>query len=228
MKDVESEFGPSLLGNIPRIKKKEFNKLGQEKGVFAESILSLRTSLIFHLEDSKMKVISVSSPQERDGKTIITANLALGLAHTGKKVLIIDANLRNPTLHTIFDIPPTAPGLTDAVLNNTKLADYVKRTSHKNLFYLPTGELHNSPIEIVSSEGMKTLFTKLKTTAFDVILIDNSSLEYSESSIICAQSEGTILIIAHEKTEKTQLKKAKDLLRKAKAKIIGIVINFSR
>jgi capsular exopolysaccharide synthesis family protein len=227
-KEVEAEFGPSVICTIPRMKKSEFKKLGEEKGIFAESILGLRTSLSFQMGDKENKVIAVSSPQDEDGKSLIAANLALSFAHSGKKILLVDANFRNPSLGPIFGTRADEPGLTDAMLNTTKIADYIKKTNHRNLFFLPPGEMHNSAIEMSSSDSMKSVFSKLRGSTFDAVIVDTASLEHAESTIIGSISDGVLLVVAHDRTEKAKIVKASMMLKKAKAAIIGVVINFMR
>jgi len=228
IKELEAEFGPAVICTIPRMKKSEFKKLGEEKGIFAESILGLRTSLSFQMGDKENKVIAVSSPQDKDGKSLIAANLALSFAHSGKKILLIDANFRNPSLSPIFGMKPDEPGLTDAMLNTSRIVDYVKKTPHRNLFFMPPGEMHNSAIELSSSDNMKSVFSKLRNSTFDAVIVDTASLEHAESTIIGSISDGVLLVVAHDRTEKAKIIKATLMLKKAKATIIGVVINFLR
>jgi len=226
--DLESELGSVILGAIPKLSRKEFNKAGQEKGIFPESILALRTNLMLYLRDKETKVISITSPQKEEGKSIISANLALSMAHAGKKVLLVDANLRNPSLNSMFDVKKDEEGLTNAIPNPGKIGDYIRKTKYKNLFFLPSGERQNSPIEALLSDSMKSVMSKLQGSIFDVVIMDTAALEYSESLMTCANSEGVILVVAHDRTEKANIKKSKEMLRKAKANIIGVVVNFSK
>jgi capsular exopolysaccharide synthesis family protein len=227
-KEVEAQFGPAIICSIPKMNKKDFKKLGEEKGVFSESILSLRTNLSFHLKENAMKVIAISSPQKGDGKSLIAANLALSLSHSGKRVLLVDTDFRDSSLNKVFGLSDSESGLSDALLNPSKISDYIKKTDHRNLFFLPTGELQNSPVELASSEGMKSIFSKLKGSAFEAVIVDTASLEHTESTLIGASSDGVVLIVAHGKTDRNKIMKANAILKKAKAVIIGVVLNFNR
>jgi len=197
----------------------------KSEGPFAESIRLLKTNLLVCIKEKNIKIISVNSAQKNDGKTTIAVNLALEIAHDGKKVLLADANLRNPVLNEIFKVE-SEEGLSDIILGNSKLEKAIVRTSVKNLSLLPGGKHNHVPGELISTEKIKDIFAKLRSSDFDVIIFDNTSLRYSESLSIAANSQGMLFILAHDKSNKDWALKSKETLHKVKVHIIGVVVNF--
>lgn len=246
-KEIEQEFGPVILGNIPLRSRSEdesdqkwgpFKKFRESKkqekpytldnqpgGMFVESFRILRTNVMFYLKDNNIKVVNVSSSQTSDGKSTVAANLALSLSKTGKKVLLVDANLRDPVQHKIFKMKP-AEGLADAILNDIKLDKIITKTTYEHLYIMLAGKIINSPSELISSNKMKEISQKLKSSSFDAVIIDNASFEYSESIIMASNTDATLLVIASDKTNKDAAVSAKDTLKKVKATIMGVVVNF--
>jgi capsular exopolysaccharide synthesis family protein len=196
------------------------------EGPFAESIRMLRTNVMFYLKEKNIKLISINSPQKNDGKTTIAINLAMELARESKKVLLVDANLRNPALNRVFDITEEEEGLSEVIRGEAKLDKAIKKTSHKNLYLLSAGKHNHVPGHLLSPEKLKEVFKQLKASDFDVVLFDNTSLKYSESISVSASSQGVLFIIAHDKTNKELVLKSKATLAKVKAHVIGLVINF--
>jgi len=198
------------------------------EGPFAESIRMLRTNLLVLLKEKDIKLISVVSPQKSDGKTMITLNLGIELANAGKKVLVADANLRNPILGKALGIKDNE-GITDVILEDAKLDKVIKKTDHKNLYLLPAGKhAGRMPSQILSADNVKELFAKLKASNLDVVLFDNTSLKYSECVMVTTHSQGSIFVVAHDKTNRDLAIKSKETLHKVKAHVIGVVINFFR
>ena len=135
------------------------------KSLFAESIRSIRTNIAFSSLDKDVKIIMNTSPEAGDGKSFITANLAIAYAQEDKKVLLIDADLRRGRQHEIFDVMNvTSGGYTNLMLNykdNITLDKYIFPTKDKNLDLLPTGPMPPNPVELLGSENNKKLLEKL-------------------------------------------------------------------
>ena len=145
------------------------------KSIFSEAIKTIRTNLAFSMIDKEMKTILLTSPQSGDGKSFITANLAVAYAQEDKKVLVVDCDLRKGRQHEIFEVMNlTSGGYSNLILNykdDIKLDNYIINTSNKNIDLLPTGPTPPNPVELLASLSNKKLMEKLRNM-YDVILLD--------------------------------------------------------
>ena len=169
------------------------------KSLFAESIRSIRTNLAFTSLDKDVKIIMNTSPEAGDGKSFITANLAVAYAQEGKKVLLIDADLRRGRQHEIFEVMNvTSGGYSNLVLNykeNISFNKYIFPTKDKNIDLLPTGPMPPNPVELLGSENNKKLLEKLKKK-YDLIIMDCAPIiGLSDSLILATLSFKSILQI---------------------------------
>lgn len=199
------------------------------KSMFSESIKSIRTNLQFSAVDKDLKVILSTSPEAGDGKSFITANLAAAYAQDGKKVLIIDCDLRRGRQHTIFNIMnPTNAGYSNLILNykdEIKMSRYIVKTDVKNIDLLPTGPIPPNPIELLSSKSNADLLEALREH-YDIILLDCPPiLGMSDTSILTKYSDANILVVSSGKTQIDMIEKAKKAFETANSKINGVIIN---
>ena len=199
------------------------------KSMFSESIKSIRTNLQFSAVDKELKVILSTSPEAGDGKSFITANLAAAYAQDGKKVLIIDCDLRRGRQHTIFNIMnPTNAGYSNLILNykdEIKMSRYIVKTDVKNIDLLPTGPIPPNPIELLSSKSNADLLEALREH-YDIILLDCPPiLGMSDTSILTQYSDANILVVSSGKTQIDMIEKAKKAFETANSKINGVIIN---
>lgn len=199
------------------------------KSMFSESIKSIRTNLQFSAVDKELKVILSTSPEAGDGKSFITANLAAAYAQDGKKVLIIDCDLRRGRQHTIFNIMnPTNAGYSNLILNykdEIKMSRYIVKTDVKNIDLLPTGPIPPNPIELLSSKSNADLLEALREH-YDIILLDCPPiLGMSDTSILTKYSDANILVVSSGKTQVDMIEKAKKAFETANSKINGVIIN---
>lgn len=204
--------------------------LKSPKSFFAESIRSIRTNIAFSsLDDKEIKVILVTSPEAGDGKSMMTANLAVSYAQEGKKVLLIDADLRRGRQHEIFEIMNIATGgYTNLILNyknNIDLAKYIFPTFDENIDILPTGPTPPNPVELLGSAANKKLLNYLKKK-YDIILLDCAPVVgLSDALILAAESDINLLTVSAKKTKMETLEKAKKLFDQANIKIDGVILN---
>lgn len=199
------------------------------KSIFSEAIKTIRTNLAFQAIDGEMKVILSTSPQSGDGKSFITANLAVAYAQEGKKVLVVDCDLRKGRQHEIFEVMNlTSGGYSNLILNykdDIKLKKYIVSTSNKNIDLLPTGPTPPNPVELLASENNKKLMEELRGI-YDVILLDCPPvLGLSDTMIMTKYSDANIIVVSNKKTKVESLDKAKKVFVQANAKIAGVVIN---
>ena len=199
------------------------------KSLFAESIRSIRTNIAFASLDKNVKIIMHTSPEAGDGKSFITANLAIAYAQEGKKVLLIDADLRRGRQHDIFEVMNiTSGGYTNLMLNykdNISFDKYIFPTFDKNIDLLPTGPTPPNPVELLASENNKKLLEKLKKK-YDLILMDCAPvIGLSDALILTTLSDIILVTVSSRKTKMENLERAKKLFEQANAKIDGVILN---
>lgn len=199
------------------------------KSIFSEAIKTIRTNLAFSMIDKEMKTILLTSPQSGDGKSFITANLAVAYAQEDKKVLVVDCDLRKGRQHEIFEVMNvTSGGYSNLILNykdDIKLNKYIVSTSNKNIDLLPTGPTPPNPVELLASENNKKLIAKLREK-YDIILLDCPPvLGLSDTMIMTKYSDANLIVVSSRKTKVENLDKAKKVFTQANAKITGVIIN---
>jgi len=199
------------------------------KSLFAESIRSIRTNLAFASLDKNVKVIVNTSPEASDGKSFITANLAVAFAQEGKKVLLIDADLRRGRQHEIFEVMNiTSGGYTNLMLNykdKIELDKYIFPTFDKNIDLLPTGPMPPNPVELLASEKNKALIEKLKNK-YDLIIMDSAPIiGLSDSLILATLADINIITVSVKKTKMENLERVKKQYEQANIKIDGVILN---
>ena len=196
----------------------------QRKSAISEQYRTLRTNIQFSAVDRELKTIVVTSPSVGEGKTTTVANLAVVFAQQGKKVLVVDADLRRPSLHHVFEVTNTI-GLSNVLARQAKLAGAIHHSFEKNLFVLTSGPVPMNPTELLASKGMDSLLEDAKQE-FDLVLFDSPSLlAVTDGQIIADKCDGSILTVSSGKTGTEQAVKAKELLTAAKSHIIGVVLN---
>ncbi len=199
------------------------------KSLFAESIRSIRTNIVFASLDKEVKIIINTSPEAGDGKSFITSNLAIAYAQEGKNVLLIDADLRRGRLHEIFDVMNvTSGGYTNLMLNykpNISLSKYIFPTFEKNIDLLPTGPMPPNPVELLASEKNKKLLEHLKTK-YDLIIMDCAPvIGLSDSLILATLSDINLVTVSAKKTRMENLAQVQKIFNQANLKINGVILN---
>ena len=199
------------------------------KSIFAESIRSIRTNIAFSSIDNTIKVILNTSPEAGDGKSFVSANLAVAYAQEGKKVLLIDADLRRGRQHDIFEIMNvTSGGYTNLMLNYSDDIDfskYISHTSEENLDLLPTGPTPPNPVELLGSDNNKKLIKKL-SKKYDIILLDCAPvIGLSDALILTTLSDVNLVTVSAKKTKMENLERTQKLFEQANAKIDGVILN---
>lgn len=204
--------------------------LKSPKSFFAESIRSIRTNIGFSsLDDKEIKIIVNTSPEAGDGKSFVTANLAIAYAQEGKKVLLIDADLRRGRQHEIFEIMNISTGgYTNLILNynnNINFSKYIFPTFDDNIDILPTGPTPPNPVELLGSETNKKLLNALKKK-YDLIILDCAPVVgLSDALILASLSDVNLITVSAKKTKMENLEKAKKLFDQANVKIDGVILN---
>lgn len=194
------------------------------KSPISEEYRLLRTKIPFSSKDMDLKTIMVTSSQSGEGKSTTISNLAVTYAQEGKKVLLIDADLRKPSLHRIFS-QLNHQGLSTLLAGQSSVEEAIQETSISQLSLLPSGPLSANPSELFNSLAMRELLEQMKEQ-YDVILMDTPAvLTVTDSVIVSALCDGVIMVVAAGKVKKEKLKKAQEQLEHVNARILGIVIN---
>ena len=195
------------------------------KSAMSEAIRTLRTNLQFSSIDNELKTILVTSSIPGEGKSFISANLALAFAQTGKRVLIVDCDMRKGRQHKIFDVS-NSKGLSNLLIDNiNNISEYVHKTSVKDVFLITRGMCPPNPSELLNSEKNKNLVNLLKNK-FDIVIFDGVPCNGLPDSIIMSTLVDKVLIVSSDSmTPKNVLDTTIKSLQKVNAPIAGCVLN---
>ncbi|MDD8020664.1 MAG: polysaccharide biosynthesis tyrosine autokinase [Acidobacteriota bacterium] len=194
------------------------------ESAFAENYRSLRTALLLSSPQSNLKTVMVTSPLPEEGKSATISNLAVSLAQTGKKVLLIDADLRRPKLYKIFKIK-NHDGLTSYLALDLPLEKLIKPTIVPSLYLINSGPIPPNPAELLGSDKMSKLLASLKDQ-FDFVLIDTPPvLAVTDAQVLGKLVDGLVLIVQAEKTPREALVQTRELIDLLKLRTFGVVIN---
>ncbi|MFC0414621.1 CpsD/CapB family tyrosine-protein kinase [Cytobacillus solani] len=189
-----------------------------------EQYRQIRTSIQFSSVDKTIKSIVLASAQSGEGKSTTASNLAIVLAQQGNQVLLVDADLRKPSIHYAFRVS-NIDGLTNVLTKEVELDSAIKQTDIHNLSLLTSGAKPPNPSEILSSNSMETLMGKLKEM-FDFVIYDTPpALAVTDSQVLANKCDGVILVVASGKTNRELALKSLDVLKQARAHILGAVVN---
>ncbi|WP_051703849.1 polysaccharide biosynthesis tyrosine autokinase [Glycomyces sp. NRRL B-16210] len=195
-------------------------------GVRAEEVRRIRTNLQFVDVDRPHKVILVSGALGNEGKTTTSCNLAISIAETGKRVMLIDADLRKPRAASFLGLPNGA-GLTDVLVDTTSLEAAVQPWGTDLLTVLSSGSTPPNPSELLGSRQMRELLDELRSF-YDVVVIDGPPLlRVADAAATAASCDGVLLVVRKGRTRREQLKESLELLGNVKAPVIGAVLNFA-
>lgn len=226
--DVEAATNLPTLGGVsrfPRVRTPADGLVVASAGrtAPAEAYRVLRTNLQFSTFDAQALLVSSAGP--REGKTTTTANLAVAIAQTGQRVIVVDADLRRPALHKIFGLGNGA-GLTSALLAQTPdPARFLQPTRYENLSLLASGPQPPNPSELLSSHRMEAVVAALRKEA-EVLLFDSPPLlAIADASILAAKVDGTILVVDAGRTRAPALQRASEALERTKTRVLGVILN---
>ena len=196
------------------------------KSIVSENIKSLRTNLQFTAIDKNLKTILVTSTNASEGKSFVSANLAISFAQAEKKVLLVDCDLRKGRVHRLFDVPNT-DGLSNLLTDDLdNLPHYIHSTGVDNLDIITCGTYPPNPSELLASKKNKRLLTSLRHR-YDIIIFDGAPIGgLADSVILSSLMDETIIVVKDGNTSKSDLMAAKGELEKVGAKVAGIVFNM--
>ncbi|MFN3694342.1 MAG: GumC family protein, partial [Ignavibacterium sp.] len=213
--------GLSMNGNV----KNEFIVTISPDSIPAESFRALRTRVQFATPDrDSLKTILITSPAPQEGKSTIALNLAGSFAIANKKTLLVDADLRRPRLHKIFDKDKT-PGLVDLLVGQIDLNKVIHKTKVDHLYFLPSGTIPPNPSEMLDSKAMENFISHIRNE-YDYVIIDSPPVvAVTDSEILARKVDGVILVCSAEITELALIERGIELLRSDSSNFIGAVLN---
>jgi capsular exopolysaccharide synthesis family protein len=198
--------------------------ISNPRSPISEAFRTLRTNLEFTSLDKPLRSMVVTSAAPVEGKSTTLANLAVAMAQAGKKVILVDCDLRRPSLHQVFNLRPT-PGFTDMMRDDALMTKPpLQETQVANLWLLTSGTIPPNPAELVGSRRMSDVIKNLQQLA-DVILFDAPPIiAVTDAAVLASKVDAVLLVMSAGKTKRDHAKKAKALLEKVNAHLIGTVL----
>jgi capsular exopolysaccharide synthesis family protein len=222
--DVEQALGAPVLGVIPQ----NVGALIREgpDSPHAEAYRVLRTNILFSRKDPDQRTMTVVSGGAGEGKSTTIFNLATIFAQQGSRVLIVDSDLRRPSLHKILDVS-NAVGLTNYLLRQMKLEEVVQTTPQAGLDFLPSGKLPSSSVGLLNSQQMKEFIDEVKSR-YDFVFFDSPPIMgVSDASILASEVDMAVLVVQYRKYPQQMTLRAKQMVEKIGGKdcLLGVVLN---
>lgn len=194
------------------------------KSLVAEQYRTIRTNIEFSSVQTHLRSILVTSSVPGEGKSFSAANLAAVFAQQEKKVLLVDADLRKPTIHETYQLE-NVQGLTNVLVGNASLGETVQKTLIDNLYVLTSGPTPPNPAELLSSKAMGELIQEVYSRYSLVIFDSPPLLAVADGQILANQTDGSVLVVLSGKTKMDTVQKARDALQQSKAKLLGALLN---
>jgi capsular exopolysaccharide synthesis family protein len=229
--EIQQQLGLRCLGLVPKLGAKKSSPL-LNNGVppaFAEASRTVRTNVLFSYDanvdtNGAGRSIVVTSTAPGEGKTLVATNLAVGFALAGQRVLLVDADMRRPRVHEVFN-QAQAPGLSELVGGHSKAVDTIQRSHVKGLWVLAAGAIPANPAELLSSRQFRTLLKTLNTH-FDWVIVDSPPImAVTDASVIAHCAGGVLFVVAADRTSRPAATKALEQLDVATPNFIGAVLN---
>lgn len=227
LQQIENTSGLCVLSEIPKAKKKNMFKAYIGDPPPGDEFRALRMNLFNNHKNAPIKTLLISSIERDEGKSTVLVNLAFVLAQSGKKVVVVDGNLRSPALHTMFDTKDT-PGLSNILKQNASSNEVFKNSQIPGLIVVPGGPKDLYPAELLDSDSMKSLLRELRNQ-FDVVLVDSPAvLSEIDAILLAPYVDGVLLVLNSEHISRDLLQKAIKKLRNVQANLLGVVVNNTR
>jgi capsular exopolysaccharide synthesis family protein len=238
--EVRRRLGLPLVGHIPLLtadadatqKVKDGHQLPdptlctyyRPKSLEAESFRAVRTALYFSTQGEGHKVVQVTSPGQGDGKSLVIANLAVSIAQSGKRVILIDADCRRPRQHKIFGLS-ARDGLAGVIAGTAEARDVIQPTAVERLSLLPCGRVPPNPAELLTSSRFKEFLDAIREQ-YDFVLVDTPPLlVVTDPCAVAPRVDGVLMVLRLSKQGRPQAERAKCILETLGVKLLGVVIN---
>jgi capsular exopolysaccharide synthesis family protein len=236
--EIEKAFGVPVIAQIPSLRKGSKERprmLWDENGEFAESFRGLRANLQYLAVQRPVKTILVTSPAANQGKTTVCANLAIALAQSGGSVVLLEADLRRPTLSGVFGLEPGNPGLTSVLVGNVQLGratvaidlpDHPGQGPHqRTVTVLPSGPLPPNPSELVASPRMRRLVEGLGEL-FDTVIVDSPPiLPVADTLGLAKLVDGVIVVVRAKSATSDEAHELRAMVERLDIPLVGVVVS---
>lgn len=194
------------------------------KSPISEAYRVLRTNLQYSSVDKSLQVLAVTSSGPNEGKSTTISNLAITFAQSGSKVLLVDADLRKPTVHKLYNFTNQL-GLVNILVKKEPLGNCIHDTVIENLYVMTSGPIPPNPSELIQSERMHKFLNEVKEL-FDIILIDTPPVgSVTDAAVLSPMIDGILLVAASGQVKIDEIVRSKELLEKVNANILGVVLN---
>jgi polysaccharide biosynthesis transport protein len=224
--ELRAQLNVPFLGMVPSIDAKASATLLHE-GVppnFAEAIRGVRTNVLFSSADEGVRLIVVTSAGPGEGKSLFSSNLSVSLAQAGQRVLHVDADMRRPRVHAIFETAQE-PGLSNLLVGDCKPSEAIRKTAVQNLCVLPAGMIPPNPAELLGSKRCEEFFATLGQN-FDWVVLDSPPvLAVADASILGNTATGVVFVVGADQTSRQAARAALEQLEAVQAHVIGAVLN---
>ncbi len=191
---------------------------------FGEAIRAVRTNVLFSSAEDGVRTVVVTSAGPGEGKSLFSSNLSVSLAQAGQRVLHIDADMRRPRVHEIFDVTQE-PGLSNLLVGDCKPSEAVRKTAVQNLCVLPAGMIPPNPAELLGSKRCGDYLATLGEH-FDWVILDSPPvLAVADASVLANAASGVIFVVGADQTSRNTAKAAVEQLSAVQAHVIGAVLN---
>jgi capsular exopolysaccharide synthesis family protein len=223
---AEATKGARRLAIAPSREAVELITQVKPQSQMAEAYRALRTSLLLSSLGAPPKIILITSALPQEGKTTTSINTAIVLAQKGVRVLLIDADMRRPSVHKALDLPAPLKGLSNVLTGTSSIPDAVTIAPQlPNLWVLPAGSPPPNPAELLASANMRTMLSQLREQ-YDHIVIDTPpTLSVTDAVVLSTRADAVVLVIRSGQTTKTALRRARDLLTQVNARVCGVLLN---
>lgn len=199
--------------------------INKPSAVVSEQFRTIRTNIQFSMVDTDLKTIAITSAGPSSGKSVIAANLAATFANDNKKVLLVDADLRKPTVHKTFKVKNNE-GLTTLLTDkNAHFSDTIFRTHTDGLYILTSGAIPPNPAELLASKRMQEIKADMEEY-FDLVIFDLPPvLAVTDAQVMASKVDGTIFVAPKGRVNKDQMIQSRELLNKVNANVLGAILN---
>ncbi len=230
--DARIRLKQPLIGEIPRAgqagSSMSLPAIHQDHALdispFGEAYRLLRTAFVFRCRESNVKVVAMFSPRPHEGRSTAVINLAASLAISGRRVLLVDADLREPVLHKIFSIS-NEKGLSSILTGKDTLMEGIRKTVVDNLYLLPSGPLPANPSELLGGEEMKRLMADLREQGEFVLFDTSASLPFTDSTLLASLADGVLEVVGAGRSSLEDHLLAAEQLSMVGTPIVGMLIN---
>jgi capsular exopolysaccharide synthesis family protein len=222
---VDEGLGIRVIGTLPSLSSRR--NLSQSSPVVAqlmESIDSVRTALMHDASAKRRQVVLVTSAATLEGRTTVASQLAASLARAGRRTLLIDGDLRSPSLHALFDVP-LEDGLCEVLRAEVDVADVIRATHAEGLWLLTAGYCDVDAVRALATDQIQPIFDKLRAD-YDFIIIDGAPVLGMPDSLLFGQyCDGAVLSVLRDQTSVPKVYQAAELLKSVGIRLIGAVVN---